>query len=1623
MINKSHTGIRPIHFFETTLQIIEENKINYPRFLFCLMIVIFYSQDLGYIFDTYEFKSLYDPKIIFFAHWNEISPPDFILYMNGIDQLTFAVICIMHSILWFYVIYITTLTIIRIHYPRFLSNFSLVFKFINTFYVLFFSSFLWVLYTPFTEVHAGLLVIGDNAFLVEDRDKTDYSQKSTVYLVMGSLGVSLTFVIGCILSYCYISYDFYDKNLLKRSLKHIQILQLLSRSLLVTLYYLNMGNVVLIKHVFAHILGITGLYDYFELIPFRDEFICNFYGCATCIYEYTMILFSFWELTEILPEYNLFFLWVVPSSFLVFFMICFYKWKKLKILTIHPKDLENNRHKSRLDLFLETIYELSILGESDKVKKIKLLGFMSQFFKVPIKGLKLFELEKFKKILTNHQEIDKTQIIKFLNELFQVFLNDKDIRNNQGLYETVMMKYCTFLSNFQNNPIKAYYELKKLLMISQNENNKDDNHKIKQSSHSIIFSVVSKLISDLIEKKIAENFMLKHKISLDTKSQQYYQHEENHLNLAFLPRINEITALSIIDFINLLKVKIDFYEKLIRGYNNLNEVQTKGFYFIKLKNTLKNQLNYRISQILDDNIKENIIILRLHSLFSRLILNDHISSNQFEKKLNEISKKHSFLLDVSSLTSFLQLKTIVLSITLLQKGGIIINKKTHKMANFFGYQLNEFQIIKSIDNLMPCSMASAHQDMIDKFIKKGPEDVFVKDRQVYALNKRNYIFPINLKLTLSFIYDDDYCLSGFLTKIHGSTMDMIFTIEGDIIGMTEGFLKEMGCLMDIDIKEVYMYFNCFLFMPDLLDDIPTEENIDKYVNNKELVVDLVQNKIIPCYFVSNMQRIMNFVKTSKIKNEKKFIRRFINSSGYKVFVNKKLVQFSLRLEIIPGKSKNFLKLYFLQIKQVYHENTLEYLNLSYSLGRSTIVSSGTMMSADSKKTDNENITEIKPIVADSHLSQTSETQSDKKKAYLTNKMNSDKISNLKKILQNSDDSDNNSDCFEKNDDQDKFIEKEKSEGLTKKKIGENLVKDIIEQKKTNKILKKILILSVLQVLFFFSVNFMCEILINQKIEDFKGKIKNIENNMLFISTFYKMAYISNLFILQQDNVFMNEFDENLTKNDILYNLIEDSYTKLRSLQSETLLNGIDNIIDIKINYINIENIENFTISTVPLIILTWVYQILNKISPNINIFLVNLHNFMNIFSQAISYNINDIDTSKTSFSMFYVVLTVICFIIGFLLQLISFTLIRKYSKYLEKILLIVTRLQEKECEIEVFKLKTSLKKLESPDEIYLIYDFDEVDDVKLTNESTKDTLTNKKKLNKSYNVNYLSNKIINNNLNNRASSLFFLISIIIVSLYYAIIFIYMKKIQETLDNSVNLIKYTQTYYICLNKMDLFRMVILSHNQENNSFLSTTEDILYYITDLNDCVSVLQSNNNDLLPSVLENSLGNLFSSYNDLLNQDLCSKSNISQLICDSYNLNSLKFGIQGYSSYIFNKISQYPDLSENSSVNAIKTNLFLEGTLNKTILSYNILMESLDDFINETNNIEDSLMNIISSEIIWLFFIGGLGCSFVLLIINVFRYKLMRNDIIWTKEMLRLIPISKLLDESTIQMLKNLDN
>lgn len=348
------------------------------------------------------------------------------------------------------------------------------------------------------------------------------------------------------------------------------------------------------------------------------------------------------------------------------------------------------------------------------------------------------------------------------------------------------------------------------------------------------------------------------------------------------------------------------------------------------------------------------------------------------------------------------------------------------------------------------------------------------------------------------------------------------------------------------------------------------------------------------------------------------------------------------------------------------------------------------------------------------------------------------------------------------------------------------------------------------------------------------------------------------------------------------------------------------------------------------------------------------------------------------------------------------------------------------------KLKTGLNRLESENEAYLTYDFEKLDEIKqFVKFERDDNLSPRKekskKPKKSYNVSYLSSKISNMKLSYCSNYVFLSISLLIVGLYYMGVFIYMTKMQQILDNSSDLIRYTGNYYIGLNKMDLTRMFILLNKNEqknNESTIIKGQNLLTLKEDIQNWVRFLQNSNSNGLKARFSDELGDLFENYRSFLEDDLCLKQNKS-FFCEELLLMNLKFGIQGYASFLYNRISQISYLLNNTNdldKETIKTNILLENGLNETLRSWSVLNEALNGLALECESLVSSLLKLLDKEMVWLLLIGGMGCSFFWMVISVVKYKQMQTEINLSKEMLRMIPLTKLSDEGTMHLLKMLE-
>lgn len=1673
-------------FLRSLIYILEAQKLYYPRFIYCLMIVIMYSQFAGYVFCTYATKPLLDPKIIFVAHWNEYSPGTFLLFVAGIDSLTLIIFWIFEAMLYGYFLYIIVLTLINYYRPTLTKIYSDLFGILNTFYQFFFSSFLWIFYVPFTEIHSGIIVCGSNSFLVEFRNK-DCSNKPIYFYILGTMGLLLTFFTGVVLVYFYVNYEYLDKNYLKRKFRPNQILQLIARTLLIFFYYLDMSNILLVKHIVSHILGLMSCYDFIFYLPFRDRFICIFYGCVTFIYEYAMVLFSFWELTTFLEEFNIFFIWIIGANFLIAFTIIYVNNYYHSAMLLLPGSL-NKSNIVKVDIMLEELILLALDSQWNKASKTQLQGIIERFIrKIPLKINFFQKKAQLKDILEDNMQINIEKIVRIVDQLFGLFLRDPVIMGSQDIYEYISLKYCSFLGIFQENPIKAYFELKTLLSMNKQSNLVGISNKHKYQS-SIIFLIVSEVISNQIQNLLINTFKIKYEMNIMLNDKENnFQDTNSEIIWKSLPQSEEYKLKYVKEMSKLVKFKLKLWESLCMGYHKMDDFLKDSLILMRRMEKFSNDFYSDMNENKLQNIDLNPIYLKLMSLFSLMIVNDRIQAKAFEEKLKELKKNDMGLKEncANSLT-ILSGNSIVLQISLLHEKGKIMNQKTERIASFFDYNSKDFQSIFSVNSLMPELISNNHSMFLNRFIKYGPSTQFLKGKHVYAKNAEGFIFPIKLNLNLRFVVSEDFIISGVLTKFNRSSLTFMFNKTGNILGVSQALANEIETgITKSDLLQIYQNYKIFWLIPELIEQLPSPEQMNEAIEKKEFIFDAIINGRSSIYFPKNLQisfemlrkyrqkfeQNINSIKKYEdlfIKESKVCMKKFCYLSSFKSNLIKKLARFSLRHELYFLSSKRYLSIFILNINELYqidNQNDLDFL--SYSIDKTNTTQNSqftflTMQSKKSEKTDNsgKELKEVaqNPIENNENLqnnllnlqkqtenlmintAELNKIKEEENKIKENIEIKSDKKSDKHGKLSHSSFDDQESEEENKNNDvRESSVKTGKSSQFSSK--GQSFISSFIKNGKIGALLRKIFLILLLQISVFFLIDIIYIILIKSKFDEY---LKNLQEstNPTYIFNFYCKSLLSASSYAFYRNGILNESDI-ISSSQILNDLVKTSYNGFKNLvsddslianeiyQEKILIKMIDN------DFTSTFSLQNITFSTftqeVETIINTLVYK-----NDNYLDYLkmhVNFLNFYNEIENIMSKILIQLDNSKSSFTAFYIYLTISGIIASLLLQFISYPFYKKYYKYFEKILILVSRVQEKECDHELYKLKRFLFYLEASDENYLVSSCSKMEGEKhFFNLSTRKqdksgknqtTQNYREKVKSSKKSNYLTSRIVSHQLNMRNFKVIFFISIAFVTGYYGGAFLFLLQINNYLEYSNQIVEFSTDFYTKLNVNNLAKLILIASPYMNEKTVLENDQIQNIKEIFNTSLNALQNNfdnkieiSNNQVPQEYLNKIDNILNdnSCNFSLNFDDCSK----------LSFNNFKFGLREYLNDLVNKLVLIKNEilnPENLTLNQVKQIICEDGSIVESISRYRIMEKTLNMLENESLSAAENIINVLYSNLFLLFVWGGVLCSLLWFLLVILRMKIMWSEVHLSKKLLILIPTGKLNEETTLHLMKNLDN
>ncbi|KAL4466084.1 hypothetical protein ABPG74_004321 [Tetrahymena malaccensis] len=829
-------------FFKTMLEVIEDRpNFTIPQPVYIFVIAFYFFQLSGYIFCNDQVRVLNEQLFKIFAHINEVSTGTYLLSMKGIDTLTLVFFGIMQILTYLYYFYLFGLTTLKKFYkPYVLKNRGKI-KRINQILNLFFTLYYWIFQIPFVEINISMLSCNQNSFLVEYRLQ-NCEKKSIALIVFASIGLSLSIFTGIMIMFFFRNYEFFEKNLLKRKFNKWQIPQLFSMFVFLYIYYISLtkGSV---NYIASQIVGVILYVDLLINYPFRDSMITKLYiiGCNYFYVSVTVILI--WNYDYNIYDTDLFYFMAFLMMLLSYFIYNIQNYQLENILHLTHENFE--KLYMHLDFYLEELIRYGIdqyKNEFNRFKLFQLLGYHQQ---------KCIYLDCYCK-KTNFKDqkdnLNYEDLLILVDDLFLRFLNNKKISQNDYEREHLYLKYISFITNFRNNPIRAYHILKSYLAKNQDS--------------SFYFTTISKVLSAKIERQMEEKQEVYYKTSKINEAQVNSQIKET-VKTKEVEKTLSLKQNLLPLFVNFVSSKISYWQKVKNGFENMDQYSKQTILLSKNSLTIKEKFN-ELLQTQNQNIclDQNAIVIKLISIYKCVIMNQLSQSYKYESQFLNLKKsdfsKPCFIINQYNLANH-DVQHFIISIS--KERGKILNKKTQEQANLFGYYLKDFEQIQHIEQLIPPFISVCHNQLIENMIQRGASLYLERSKQTFAKNCQGFIFPVNIYLDHFHQYFDDFCMFGVILKLKSNNQYIIFDSQGKIQGFSKKIFhqifkqrnvkttnqnnKEQNSEI-ISLSQAIQNLNLFVLMPSLPKKIEnlfqSSENLEQDANAS---VDYVEKIIFP----------------------------------------------------------------------------------------------------------------------------------------------------------------------------------------------------------------------------------------------------------------------------------------------------------------------------------------------------------------------------------------------------------------------------------------------------------------------------------------------------------------------------------------------------------------------------------------------------------------------------------------------------------------------------------------------------------------------------------------------------------------------------------------------------------
>ncbi|CAD8084198.1 unnamed protein product [Paramecium sonneborni] len=264
-------------------------------------------------------------------------------------------------------------------------------------------------------------------------------------------------------------------------------------------------------------------------------------------------------------------------------------------------------------------------------------------------------------------------------------------------------------------------------------------------------------------------------------------------NYIFTSYKSQIVCKSVIDhFLKLIENLIKFWNQtainqfdLVQFYQQSRNIGLQIKQLNQLVESIYNIKNHKLwgSQSLD------VISLRLQQVYYCIAKVDLIKAQLMEEKINEVFRfeKYQQFMTIDS-NQLAMNRSMLLKTSLIYNINKLIKPNYEQMSQFLEISIEEITMIKSSQDLMPQYLANIHDQLTEIFIQKGKSNLTQQGQSTFFQNPQGYIVPCYIHI-LPIQGDNDYFINVLLTKEQNYNEQIIFGMNGKLLGMTQGFFE------------------------------------------------------------------------------------------------------------------------------------------------------------------------------------------------------------------------------------------------------------------------------------------------------------------------------------------------------------------------------------------------------------------------------------------------------------------------------------------------------------------------------------------------------------------------------------------------------------------------------------------------------------------------------------------------------------------------------------------------------------------------------------------------------------------------------------------------------------------